>query len=356
VEILTTCARDSRTWVDDFEPGETAIEGVAARRFSVPVPRDMPAFDRLSRRLVRDGGTLAEREAWVRAQGPYAPDLFAYLEATGSAYDRVIFYSYLYATTYFGLPIVADRSILVPLAHQEWMMGLDVFERELAAAGAFAYVTDEERAIVERRYPPARTATHRIVGVGIEPPAADPERFVRDRRLSGDLYVCVGRVEEAKGTRELIAYFCALQDVDPQRRTLVLAGPVAMAIPRRPDIVALGQICEREKWDALAAATIACVPSAFESLSLAALEAWSVGTPILANGASAVLVGQCRRSNGGLWYANESEFVELARTRLFGRAAALGRNGNAFVRETYTWDRVRTAFADLLEDGTDGCT
>jgi glycosyltransferase involved in cell wall biosynthesis len=167
--------------------------------------------------------------------------------------------------------------------------------------------------------------------------------------LPGELLLCVGRVEEAKGTGELLQYFGALQEADPRERTLVLAGPLGMRVPARGDVVALGAVPEQEKWDALAAATFVCVPSPYESLSLAALEAWAAGTPVLASGASAVLIGQCRRANAGLWYANEAEFVELARTRLFGRGAELGANGRRYVREHYTWARVRAALTGLIE-------
>jgi glycosyltransferase involved in cell wall biosynthesis len=348
VEILTTCARDARTWKDDYPAGPTTIAGVPARRFSVPRPRDGAAFDRLSQRVARDGGSPADQDAWMRAQGPFAPGLFAYLEREGAAYDRVIFYSYLYATTYFGLPLVAERAVLVPLAHAEWMLDLRLFDALFATARAFAFLSEEERALVERRFPAVRDAPQCICGVGIEPPAVRPERFRAARGLSGELLVCVGRVEPAKGTPELLSHFEALQALDPQPRTLVLAGPVATPLPARPDVVVLGQVTEDEKWDALAAAAFACVPSAYESLSLAALEAWSVGRPVLASGASAVLIGQCRRSNGGLWYASEAEFVELARSRLLGRADDLGASGRRYVREHYTWPGVRAALEALL--------
>jgi glycosyltransferase involved in cell wall biosynthesis len=347
VEILTTCARDARTWANAYPPGVTTIGGVPARRFPVPKPRDPERFDRLSERVARGDTTAAENVAWMHAQGPVAPALATHLRESLPSYDRVVFYSYLYATTYDALPSVADRSVLVPLAHREWMLDLDVYDRVFSNASAFAYVSDEERATVERRYPPAFERAHRVVGVGIEPPDVEPERFVSERALAGDLFVCVGRVEEAKGTAELIDHFCALQLADRKPRTLVLVGPVAMAIPSRPDIRALGQVGDREKWDALAAATVVCVPSTYESLSLAALEAWSVGSPILANGGSPVLVGQCRRANGGLWYANEAEFVELGRSSLFGLGRELGASGRAYVRERYTWRNVREAFSDL---------
>ena len=71
-------------------------------------------------------------------------------------------------------------------------------------------------------------------------------------------------------------------------------------------------VCSRiaERLQALEAATVVVCPSPYESLSLLALEALSVGTPVLANARSAVLVEHCVRSNGGLYYANRDEFVE----------------------------------------------
>jgi glycosyltransferase involved in cell wall biosynthesis len=93
---------------------------------------------------------------------------------------------------------------------------------------------------------------------------------------------------------------------------------------------------------ALEAATIVVVPSPYESLSLLALESFAVGTPILANARSEVLVDHCHNSNAGLYYADRDEFVEamkllIADTRL---RAAMGRNGRHYIRENYRWDVV----------------
>jgi glycosyltransferase involved in cell wall biosynthesis len=349
VEILTTCARDSRTWRDDFAPGETSIVGVPARRFRVPAPRDPAAFDRASERVARGDASESEQIAWMRLQGPCAPDLATHLERAGSGYDRVVFFSYLYATTYFGLPAVAERATLVPLAHDEWMLGLPLFDATFALPARIAYVSEEERALVERRFPATAEKPHALIGVGIEAaPRTPPPAFRRAHGIRGQLLVYVGRVEEAKGMSALLSHFAALQATHDGAHTLLLAGPIGMALPQRADVIALGQVDETTKWDALAAADIACVPSSYESLSIAALEAWAVGTPVLANGASPVLIGQCRRSNGGLWYANESEFVELVRTGLYGHAERLGENGARFVAATYTWAASRAAFAEAL--------
>ena len=73
----------------------------------------------------------------------------------------------------------------------------------------------------------------------------------------------------------------------------------------------------------MAAADVLLMPSYFESLSMVALEAWAIGTPVLANGRCDVLKGQVIRSGAGLYYENFAEFAEaLHAITLDARAAA----------------------------------
>ena len=87
-------------------------------------------------------------------------------------------------------------------------------------------------------------------------------------------------------------------------------GVRLMSLPEEPFIRFAGLLSDQERLQALEAATVVVCPSPYESLSLLALESMSVGTPILANARSAVLVEHCVRSNGGLYYADRDEFVE----------------------------------------------
>ena len=55
--------------------------------------------------------------------------------------------------------------------------------------------------------------------------------------------------------------------------------------------------------------SVLVMPSYYESLSMVALEAWALGKPVLANARCDVLLGQCLRSNAGLYYENAAEFA-----------------------------------------------
>ena len=76
----------------------------------------------------------------------------------------------------------------------------------------------------------------------------------------------------------------------------------------------------------------------------------SVGTPILANARSAVLVEHCARSNGCLYYADRDEFVECLKL-LVGDArlrGAMGVSGREYIRKNYRWDVVLAKYERIF--------
>jgi glycosyltransferase involved in cell wall biosynthesis len=127
---------------------------------------------------------------------------------------------------------------------------------------------------------------------------------------------------------------------------LLLIGKPVMPVPNHPAIVQAGFISDAAKVSAMAATRVLLMPSPFESLSLVLLEAWAAGKPVLVNGDCTVLRGQCRRSNGGLWYRSYEEFAACLDRMLVddNLCAVLGRQGRAHVLEHYTWRRVESAF------------
>src|SRR5260370_918606 len=133
--------------------------------------------------------------------------------------------------------------------------------------------------------------------------------FRRRHRLHGPIALYGGRIDPGKGVEELLHYFSEYVK-DGGDATLVLMGVKLMSLPEEPYVRFAGMLSDREKLQALEAATVVVCPAPYESLSLLALEALSVGPPFLGNARSAVVVEHCVRSNGGLYYADRGEFVE----------------------------------------------
>jgi glycosyltransferase involved in cell wall biosynthesis len=165
--------------------------------------------------------------------------------------------------------------------------------------------------------------------------------FRRRHRLHGPFALYGGRIDPGKGCEELLEYFSTYVK-DGGEATLALMGAKLMSLPEDPSVRFAGMLSDAERTQALEAATVVVCPSPYESLSLLALEALSVGTPILVNGRSEVLVEHCIRSNGGLWYADRDEFVECLKLLVTDHRlrATLGRNGRDYVRKNYRWDVV----------------
>tara|TARA_B100000470_G_C19702972_1_gene351849 strand:- start:470 stop:913 length:444 start_codon:yes stop_codon:yes gene_type:complete len=127
-------------------------------------------------------------------------------------------------------------------------------------------------------------------------------------------------------------------------------GIKLMPLPEESFVRFAGKLSEQERFDALEAATVVIVPSPLESLSLLALEAFAVGTPILANGRSEVVVDHCRRSNAGLYYGDQDEFVECLKLLLVDERlrSAMGRKGQDYVQSHYRWDVILEKYERLI--------
>ena len=173
--------------------------------------------------------------------------------------------------------------------------------------------------------------------------------FRRRHRLHGPIALYGGRIDPGKGCEELIEYFSTYVQ-DGGDASLVLMGVKLMPLPEEPFIRFAGYLPDQERVQALEAATVVVVPSPYESLSLLALESFAVGTPVLANARSEVLVEHCHKSNAGLYYADRDEFVEalkilMAEPRLRAR---MGRNGRDYVRSNYRWDVILAKYERMF--------
>jgi glycosyltransferase involved in cell wall biosynthesis len=379
IEVLTTCARDYITWKNDYPEGSDRVRGVTVRRFANARTRDIAAFNRYSDWIFQNPHDRADEMEWLKQQGPWCPGLLDYLQRHHRSYDALVFFTYLYAPTVLGLQIDPSRSILVPTAHDEPPIHLGIFKEVFSLPVGLGYFTEVERAFVTTHFS-LRAVAEETIGCGVELPShhayprqvtddlppsdgEEPERperfpshlsargatFRRRHRLHGPFVLYGGRIDPGKGCEELIEYFSTYVEQGGEA-TLALMGLKLMPLPEEPFINFAGLLSEQERLQALEAATVVVVPSPYESLSLLALEAFAVGTPILANARSDVLVDHCVRSNAGLYYADRDEFVECLKLLIADERlrAMMGRNGRQYVRRNYRWDVVLSKFERMI--------
>lgn len=352
IEVATTNSTDYLTWKSDVTAGMDRVDGVRVRRFPVERPRAWN-FKLYERRAFRRGHTLDDERAFIDAQGPYAPELLDFLFRRGRDYDHVLFFTYIYYPTVLGLPLVPERAVLVPTAHEESAIRLAAYKPVFHGPRAIAYNTEEERRMVWRRFKNERVSNE-IVGVGIDVPATmSATRFREKHGITGPYLLYVGRIGVSKGSRELFAHYQRWRASDPAHDvSLVLVGDAEIGVPKTNGIVHLGRLGEQDKWDALAGCAAFVMPSLLESLSLVTLEAWASGRPVIVDARSPVLAGMARRAGGGLAYRTSAEFAEICELLTDDPALGdrLGRSGADFVARTYTWPRVVETYLDLFAE------
>ncbi len=384
VDVITTCARDPITWKNEYPEGADRVRGVTVRRFASSEVREINDFNRYSEWIFENPHDAADEMEWLKRQGPWSPGLLDYLKRQHKQYEALIFMTYRHAPTVLGLQVDPGRSILVPAAHDEPAVHLAVFREVFRLPKAIGYLSEPERRFVAQTFD-RDAAIEDTIGCGVEIPphqayprqssgepptgsadaASDPaqqevdeasggeaERFPshvssrgagfrRRHRIHGAFALYGGRIDPGKGCEELIEYF-STYTAGGGDATLVLMGLKLMRLPEEPFINFAGMLSDRERFQALEAATVVVCPSPHEVLSLIALESLAVGTPILCNARSEVLVDHCLRSNGGLFYRDRDEFVECLRTLLVDERlrATMGRSGREYVRKNYRWDVV----------------
>ena len=384
VEVLTTTARDKRTWKNEYTEGADRIRGVLVRRFAVNQPHEAHAFRLFSDRILNAPRSRTEEMEWVRRLGPSAPGLVEHLKRQQRTYDALVFFSLIHWTTVHGIAVAPERSVLFPCLRLGPVLRFGLWRELIESVRAVGLVSGSERTLLHSYigYPVPR---EELVGVGIDPshrqayprhqqdPADEPvidedaasgadenvdpdddraDRgipFRRRHRLYGPMVLYGGRIEPDNGCEEMLEYFDAYAANDGET-ALVLMGVKMMKVPDEPYVRQAGVLPDRERMVAYEAADVTIAPGSDDPLALSVLESFAVGTPVLACARNAAAVEHCRRAGAGLYYANRHEFVEALRA-LMSRAKLreqLGESGRQYVRQYYRWDAVLGRFERLV--------
>ena len=383
VEVMTTAARDPRTWKNEYGEGADRVRGVMVRRFSVSQPHDANAFQQFSDRILAAPRSRGEEMDWVRRLGPYAPGLIEHLKRQHRSYDALVFFSLFHATTVQGLAVAPERSILFPCLRLSPVLRFALWSDVVSSARALGLLSGSERRLL-RSFLRVSEGREELVGIGVEPtqrqayprhqqdpaddavdddrtPDSDPSPppddnhadrgvpFRRRHRLYGPIALYSGRVEADNGCEEMLEYFDSYAAADGDT-SLVLMGVKMMRVPDEPYLRQAGVLPDRERMVAYEAADVTLAPCSDDPLAQSVLESFAVGTPVLASARNEAAVDHCRRANGGLYYANRQEFVEALRV-LMTRSKLreqLGESGRQYARQHYAWDVVLGRFERLV--------
>jgi len=348
--VYTTTAKDYITWRNEYPRGETFLNGVVIKRFPVEKERDIESFNAYSDWIFFNDHTPDDERQWMQRQGPYSPALLSALEKEEKEHDLFIFFTYLYYNTYWGLKKVQRKKVLVPTAHDEPALHLEIMKEVFSVPDAFMFNTESEKKMVSQLFS-LENKYQDIVGVGIDVPGEpNTAEFLNRYGIVHPYILYAGRIEAGKGCEELIKYFMRYCRTNPRLR-LVLIGKLLMKLPSHPGVTYLGFVSPKEKNAAMHAAIATVHPSYFESLCMAALESMAVNTPIIVQGKTEPLRQHCIKGKSGLFYTNYQEFKAVLDMLFFNTRLnkTMGQNGLDYVKHNYSWPKVTEKYQKLFD-------
>ena len=266
--------------------------------------------------------------------------------------DVIAFYPYLYYPTIRGLPLVRERAILHPAAHEEPALHLPLFDALFAQCRGFAFHTRSERRLVVERFGVA-TTPQVVVGLGVE--EADGHGRGRPAPRSGwatRRTCCASGGWTTRRGRES----CGVTSAPTRSATPVTSasswwGRSSTRPMTGRDIVVTGMIDDEAKWGLLRGAHALVAPSPFESFSLTVVEGMTAGAPVIVNAVCGATREHCEQSGAGMWFEGYAEF-EAVLDRMLGDAAlheTMRQNGLRYVEANYRWPVIMERYGAFLE-------
>ncbi len=338
VEIFTTCTQGESVWTDDLPEGTSRIDGVPVHRFRIDA-HDRPRHLEAVRAVWQAGGRVApETEQDYLRYSVHSTRLLDALRCRVGEFDAILTGPYLYGLTHDIASAFPDKTIVLPCFHDEPVAHLSAWPAAYGSVGGVLYHSAEEQEFAQANIGlnhPGAICMGTVIDTETPGDAEAGSRAVAT--ASGRYLVYAGRYSPQKNLPLLLEYARRYTQRRPGRFTFAFLGQGQLSIPNEPWARDLGFVSEEEKRDVMAGAAALVLPSRYESLSLAALEAWAQGTPVIANARCAVLVGHLERSGGG-WAVDGYDEFERVLDALWESpqlGSDEGQHGQDYVRAHY---------------------
>jgi glycosyltransferase involved in cell wall biosynthesis len=354
ITILTTCAKDNRSWENAWPAGMTIESGLTVYRYPVDKRNlDIWVPHQISIHEGMNPGLNAQLD-WLE-HSVNSSELYAHISARADEYDAIFFAPYLFGTTFWGSLIRPDKSILIPCLHDENYSYLESMKGMFALVKGCIFNAKAEMDLAERLF--GRLAGG-VVGMGFEPKELKECAPYLEEGTKYILYL--GRKETGKNGHLLIDNFIRAKESGLIENDLKLAfcGGGSFSDLLRPgvlsrgDILDIGYLSEDEKHRLLSHAVALVQPSRNESFSIVLMEAWLAGVPVIVDALCPVTREHAIDSNGGLYYSTSEEFGLVVNRLAMDPVLRqqLGSAGREYVLSMYDWDCVLSRFDDVVRD------
>jgi glycosyltransferase involved in cell wall biosynthesis len=369
--VLTSRALNYDDWMPLLDEGESLEKGIRILRFNHP-RRGLPVAKNIGYKALKAslgilrliGMDQSKKppkwiasmrmkmdELYLKRQGPCTSGLIEHIRSHRKDYDCFIFFTYLYYPTVFGIQEVPEKSILIPMIHDEPAVYRTIFEKVMTSARFIFFNTEVEKKFAEKRFDLAGIE-NKIVATGISTPDVRKKSGALEKyRIKSPYIMYLGRIEEGKGCKKLIQWHAQCCDLEPGTPALLMVGQNLMKNDVKGRAVFTGFLSEEEKNELLAQCKAIVVPSEYESLSLCLLEAFALGKPGIVNRKCEVLRTHIEEAKAGWTFETRQDFEDCMRELVQKpvQAVEYGKNGLAYVSGKYNWNSIMNTYLDTID-------
>lgn len=355
IEILTTCVKEFLSdWnTDYYKQGEYKFKNIIVRRFKVR-KRNVKAFDMINQKLMNHKQVTAKEEDIFIKEMINSPDLYEYMREHCSEYDFFVFIPYMFGTTYYGVQVCSEKSVLMPCFHDESYIHMNIFKSVFENINGMIFLAKPEQELANRVFD-LKNVKQEALGAGVDSIyQGNSEDFIRKYHIDCPFVLYAGRKDKGKNVDTLVTYFTEYKQRNNTNLKLLLIGGGEVEIPKKmkDEIIDLGFLPIQDKYDAYAAAAVLCQPSKNESFSLVIMESWLANRPVMVHEECAVTKNFAIESNGGLYFKDYFEFEGCLNFLLKNEELAniMGKNGRRYVLENFTWDVIVKKYLNFFRN------
>lgn len=352
VEILTTCVKEFRSdWNKNYYREGTSINknGITVRRFRVR-KRNTDAFNEVNIRFMENITVTAEEESIFLREMVNSTALYRYMKENSDNYPLFVFIPYMFGTTYWGMKLFPEKSVLIPCLHDEPYAYMKHFRKLFPQSAGMVFNSEPEKNLAEKIYDLRNTKTL-TAGIGMNTDiTAEPENFRTKYSIKEPFILYAGRKDKGKNIDTLIKYHNEYIRRNNKNLRLVLIGGGETVKGR--NIIDLGYISRQDKYNAMSACEFLCQPSVNESFSLVIMENWLCKRPVLVHDSCEVTKNFVSEANGGLYFGNYPEFEACTDYLLKNRkiSGTMGLNGMEYVKSHFTHDIVTRKYIEFFKE------
>lgn len=350
LEILTTCVKEfNSNWNKNYYKEGIYFNknNIPVRRFSVR-KRDTRAFDSVNFKLMNNIPVSYDEEKIFLREMINSNSLYRYMRENSDNYSLFVFIPYMFGTTYYGVRLFPEKSIIIPCLHDEPYAYMKHFKKTFPEVTGMIFNSLPEKILAENIYNLQKTKTL-VAGIGMDTNIkANPDDFRKKYKINQPFILYSGRKDTGKNIDTLIKYFS--EYIKENNLKLVLTGGGKTITGK--NIIDLGYVENQDKLNAMSACEFLCQPSFNESFSLVIMENWLCKRPVLVHEKCDVTRNFVSQANGGLYFGNYPEFKACTDYLLKNKKISqiMGLNGCEYVKNNFDWETVTGKYIDFFKN------